>query len=177
MSPSRRRAIGAVRGLASRAPRRAPLPRSTLVSRCGRARCLAATARGGSPPSRLAPPLHPRGALAYYPGGAIGTSRPTAITPANFAYVLSARCDARLGILRSTPVRHFPAPPLPLAPYRHYTREWHPAPSLVPRCVRPRRAPLPCPVVRPIAVGRNAWPPGLPARAHCPQRRVPHFDR
>ena len=44
--------------------------------------------------SRLAPPLHPRGALAHYPGGAIGTSRPTAITPANFACVLSARCGA-----------------------------------------------------------------------------------
>ena len=29
--------------------------RATLVSRCGRARCLTATARGGSPPSRLAP--------------------------------------------------------------------------------------------------------------------------
>ncbi len=29
------------------------------------------------------PLLHPRGALAYYPSGAMGTSRPTAITPAN----------------------------------------------------------------------------------------------
>ena len=36
MSPSRRRAIGAVRGLASRALARVPLPRSTLVSRCVR---------------------------------------------------------------------------------------------------------------------------------------------
>ena len=37
------------------APR--PCPARTLaVPRCGRARCLAATARGGSPPSRLAPP-------------------------------------------------------------------------------------------------------------------------
>ena len=57
MSPSRRRAIGAVRGLASRAPPRAPL--------CG--------------------PIMRSITHAHYPGGAMGTSRPTAITPAIFA--------------------------------------------------------------------------------------------
>ena len=96
-------------------------------------RCLAATARGGSPPSRLAPLLHPRGALAYYPGGAM----------------IGGRASR-------------------LAPSRPYTREWHPAPSPAPVCVRPRaacRAPHSCPV----AVGRDGRPPGLPAR-HCPRR-------
>ena len=103
MSSSRRRA------LASRAIARAPwcgpvVVRtlraawccSPLVSRCDRARCLAAgppgsrrraTARGGSPPRCVAwhPAIFARALRmttghAHYPGGAIGTSRPTAIT-------------------------------------------------------------------------------------------------
>ena len=58
MSPSRRRAIGAVRGLASCEIRTQnslthyPRPRGDA------ARWSAATARGGSPPSRLAPYRH-----------------------------------------------------------------------------------------------------------------------
>ena len=39
-----------------RAPPSCPRRRAPLVRLGGRARCLAATARGGSPPSRLAPP-------------------------------------------------------------------------------------------------------------------------
>ena len=55
-------------------------------------------ASGGSPPAArcaagplirrdvmIAPPLRTRGAHAHYPCGAMGTSRPTAITPAIFA--------------------------------------------------------------------------------------------
>ena len=78
--------------------------------------------------SRLAPPLHPRGALAHYPGGAIGTSRPTAITPANFAWYYPHDAVRPL----AAPHRHAPrscpvavgrdvpiAPPCPVAaPHR-----------------------------------------------------------
>ncbi len=54
--PHRPRSIAARHRVLHAAPR--VLPRSCLIvrSRCGRARWSAATARGGSPPSRLAPP-------------------------------------------------------------------------------------------------------------------------
>ena len=60
-----------------------------------------------------------------------------------------------------------------LAPYRHYTREWHPAPSPAPVCVSPRaacRAPHSCPV----AVGRDVpiAPPRHVARGGSPPRCV-----
>ena len=119
---------------------RAPSPCPVVVSRCGRARCLAA----GPPGSRR---HYPRALpVAHYPGGAIGTSRPTAITPAWCAPLVSPR----------------PAPSAPVAV----------SPS-------PRRSvPWPCPVVRsplpcPVAVGRDAWPPDLPARAAIYAREIP----
>ena len=104
MSPSRRRAIGAVRRLASRAPRHAPL--------------------AALPSTRLSP--RPVAVThTHYPGGAMGTSRPTAITPGHYATLFRTHIDA------------------------------------------PCRAPLP----RPVAVGRDARSPGLPARAAAPSAR------
>ena len=115
MSPSRRRAIGAVRCLASRAPRPCPVTDSPLHTRITRA------ARWGH---RALPPLHPRQshampapraatrcAILHYtreipalhcpwglptPGGAMSAagppgSRPTAITPATIARYAHAR--------------------------------------------------------------------------------------
>ena len=52
--------------------------------------------------SRLAPPLPTRITRAHYPGGAMGTSRPTAITPAIFAPPLPPRI--------TPPVRPAPYP-------------------------------------------------------------------
>ena len=134
---------------------RVSLPRSTPAPRC-RAPHSRLVAVGRDVP--IAPPRHRRGARlciplllvrtplshAHYPGGAMGTSRPTAITPAN-------------GILRhhSRPVavRHTRAP-LPCAR--------HPRPRIArggspPRAARtwpppPVGAPHP-PGSRPIAVG------------------------
>ena len=74
MSPSRRRAIGAVRGLASRALSPAPLAITH----------------------------------AHYPGGAIGTSRPTAITPAPIAPLLAAAPPARAAAPLPVAARHCP---------------------------------------------------------------------
>ena len=131
----------------SRAPP-APLPRP---SRAPPRRI----ARGGSPPrgaawqvahaesfagrgsvrgmvrDRVARPAryHDRTALshAHYPGGAMGTSRPTAITPAIFARILSARCGA--------PPRRAPPP--------------------CPTLVSTRRAPRSCPVA--VLYARVPW--------------------
>ena len=88
MSPTRRRAMArcaawhpahaesfACRGLPAGAPR----PRHG--ARQGRA----PGAMLGRRVSRLAPPLLTRITHAHYPGGAMGTSRPTAITPAIYA--------------------------------------------------------------------------------------------
>ena len=47
---------GAINGALPPPRCRAPHACFTLVPRCGRARCLAATASGGSPPSQLVPP-------------------------------------------------------------------------------------------------------------------------
>ena len=106
-----------------------------------------AIARGGSPPRCAA--WHPaffarkiRAAIthAHYPGGAIGTSRPTAITPANFACVLSARCGA--------PPRRAPPPcltlvstrPRPLAaPYRPHPVAARHSPVAARHCRHPVR--------------------------------------
>ena len=105
-----------IRTMRPRAPRscpaavphtRVPLPCSTRVSRCGRARC---PHRAAAPSARCAAgqvahvksfacrgsvrstvrgrAAHPARWSAAGPPG----SRPTAITPANFACVLSARC-------------------------------------------------------------------------------------
>ena len=124
MSPSRRRTTGAVLGFASRAHARVPPSCSTLVSRRvrlgGRARCPHRAAAAwqvahaesfacrssvrGTVRGRAA---HPARYLATGPPG----SRPTAITPENFACVLSARCAP-------SPARHrrAPSPAPPVAP-------------------------------------------------------------
>ena len=88
MSPSRRRAIGAVRGFAPCAP---PVPRCGSPSRCAAWQvahtesCPRHGARQGRAPGAMLGRrcLPARAAIthAHYPGGAIGTSRPTAITP------------------------------------------------------------------------------------------------
>ena len=120
MSPSRRRAwllATAVRGLASAPlPCAPPAPRGAVslhgpvaVGRdvpiapprvaAWQSRPLAA--HTALPPLHprgargALPPLHPRGAHAHYPGGAMGTSRPTAITPARGARALPAWRDDR----------------------------------------------------------------------------------
>ena len=55
-----------------------------------------------------------------------------------------------------------------IAPYRHYTREWHPAPSPAPRC----RAPPPCSVSVHL---RRATLVSRCGRARCPHRAAaPH---
>ena len=132
--------------------------------------------------SRLAPPLHPRGALAHYPGGAIGTSRPTAITPAN-------------GILRHHPrpvaahLRHVPFPCTSAAPHscpvavgRDTCPSGFPTRAAAPHgAVRglASRAPLPGPVI----ARRYRAPLPRPLAAHtatAPLSRAPsprHYAR
>ena len=101
---SRRRALGVVRGLASRDIARAPLAafpwmRSFAPSRTTHS-CPVAVGRDVpiTPPTRAplrAPPVPRCRALplprsitpAHYSGGAMRTSRPTAITPAKFACI------------------------------------------------------------------------------------------
>ena len=189
MSPSRRRAPGAVRGLASRAPHRAPSPHSheRAPLPCG------PVAVGRD--VLIAPPRHRRGARLGIPNSRRGwarwsaagapDSRPTASTPAKIAPMPNTPHHRRASRL---------APPLPtritrgalpgrrdrdIAPYRHYTRVVRTACVPSPRPIRSRccipLAPSPCPVAVPIAVspcGRARWsaaaPPG--SRRHLRTR-------
>ena len=134
MSPSRRRAIGAVRGLAVRpvsgalgvTGRRAlrgyrggahgDAPSKTL-SVCYRhyARGVPDAITHAHRPRRITPAYYPRA----LPCGAMGTSRPTAITPAWCARALPTAIPTAI-----TPAK-FARGGSPLsrpAPYRHYTR-------------------------------------------------------
>ena len=118
MSPSRRRAIGAVRGLASRSPS----PRTPCAA-------------WHPAPSRPVAARRCRPAIthAHYPFGAIGTSRPTAITPAP---------PPRASALFALSPRRAPLPP------HHYPRAlperrdaWPPPPVELPTL--PARAAAP----------------------------------
>ena len=152
-----------------------------------------------APPTRAPPVPHcralplPRSITpAHYSGGAMGTSRPTAITPAKFACITQVASPR--GVVSSHPFLARAtapcAPPCPLA--APHCRAHHPCGLAVGRDVpiaphRPvanpctARAPSPCappctaavPRRRahrscPVAVGHDAWPPGLPARAAAP---------
>ena len=123
MSPSRRRAIGAVRDFAPRS-----LP----------------------------------------PAGAPGPRRARRLFPPTTLFPRPARTAARPIVARALPGRRDGD----IAPYRHYTRMAVCAvvrAPFFPRC----RAPRSCPV----AVGRDAWPPGLPARAAAPSARCAALPR
>ena len=72
--------------------------------------------------------------------------------------------DAHATVARALPGRR----DRDIAPYRHYTREWHPAPSPAPRC----RAPPPCSVAVHL---RRATLVSRYGRARCPHRAAaPH---
>ena len=83
-----------------------PIACSTLVSRCGRTRCLAATARGGSPPpparaSRLLPVAARHRRAAWHPA----PSRHLKIEKPVFAFLLHLWQDSPIAVaLGNTPV-------------------------------------------------------------------------
>ena len=144
MSPSRRRATGvvrglAVRGLASCAPLvRLGIPHTLRVlhaAALSAARCAAGphTRRDDRPPGLPArAAIYPRKirtqySHAHYPGGAMGTSRPTAITPRKIRtqyshahYPGAARCSPAVAHRRALPplrtriTRAHYAPPVPV---------------------------------------------------------------
>ena len=92
----------------------------------------------------------PRG-TAHYPGGAMGTSRPTAITPAKFARTLPTRIMHGHGAMR----RDIRPRWLTAAPYRHYARKIRTALShAIYAFERTARVPW----CGPVAVRRDAWP-------------------
>ena len=157
MSPSRRRAIGAVRGMASRTPSRAPCSYSTPVPRCGRARC---PHRAAAPSARCVP-LHPAPPPPRRIARGGSPPRCAALHPA------PPRLFARGRAPLPCPTPCAPTPPAPLRAHR-------PRPS-------PRRSSR-APRLFPVEVGRDAWPPGLAPRprtpaplfARSPRRPAPH---
>ena len=129
-------------GVSMRSRCHAPCPCPVVRSRRGRARC-------PYRPWRL--PTAVRGLVRSRCGRARCPHR-AAAPPARCAALHPAPPGANAIVARALPGRRDGD----IAPYRHYTREWHPAPSLAPRC----RAPHP----RPVAVRPSPTP------AHCPWR-------
>ena len=149
-------------------PTRAPLPHAPLVTHGGRARCphrAAAPRRGARlchtrapthpvatrtsrAPLSYLPPLHPlnsrRHYTRHYSGGAIGTSRPTAITPSHIRCQYARELRTARALARTSwcapPVprcrAHRPCPvavgrDVPIAPpcHRRGARLCHPHPA------------------------------------------------
>ena len=136
--------------------------------------------------SRLAPPLPTRITRAHYPGGAMGTSRPTAITPAIFAPPLPPRITppvrpAPYPVVRSRCGRarcpHRAAAPSARCAAWHraiFARAWWHS-ALHTRITRAARwGHRALPPLHTAHYPGDAWPPGLPARA-LPPLHTAHY--
>ncbi len=162
MSPSRRCAIGAVRGFAS-CPSPCPVARS-------RGSCPVAVGRDVP----IAPPLHWRGAR-------LGIPLPSPRAPPR-----ALRSIARVPLCapRITPA-HYPCGAMVgrrasrLAPYRHYAPGGAPSPAKFSRTApSPRTAatPLACPVVRSRCGRARCLAAPLPRPSRAPRAPPPRFD-
>ena len=108
--------------------------------------------------------------LAHYPCGAMGTSRPTAITPAWYALASRRRAASPAPRCRA----HCPCPvavgrDVPIAPPRHRRGAW--LGIRAPLACAPLRAPLRTRITRAARWGHRALPPLHPRnspRPSCP---------